>query len=141
MEKIKRYAENRKAEFDKYFDERGKNLSQLSAELDTKNIAAKAAVKRLDQQYGEFMERADSLQEPLDAVNGIHEKIASYDKAISSLMEMTAAVEQNLERVKNEADVIDKFNGRLDRQERPSPSSKRKFLKLPVNLQTKILSS
>src|SRR5574344_3019148 len=59
-----------------------------------------------------------NLDKQIASVNQREGKSASYDKVVRNLMEMTVAVEQNLQKVKKEADVVDKLNERLGTQEK-----------------------
>ena len=47
MDKVKRYADNRIGQLDEYFKEQVQKLNGLSADLDTHQTAAVAAVKRI----------------------------------------------------------------------------------------------
>ena len=67
MEKVKIFANNRQAQFDKYFEERSNALRADSAELETKFSQATAIIKRLDLQ----ME--------------VETKVAEYGRAINEL--------------------------------------------------------
>ena len=118
MEKIKRYADNRQAGFDTYFEEQKNKLNLLASDLETKDIQAKAAVKRMQVQIDECDKIRSSFEAPVSAIQNIEEKIKSYDNALSELMEMTKAVEVNLDSVKKESQVIEKVNQRLVRQQR-----------------------
>ncbi|MBP5452118.1 MAG: hypothetical protein J6Y16_07780 [Treponema sp.] len=127
MDKVKKYADRRQAEFDEYFKTEKDNIQLLRSELESKDAQAKAAVKRLDQQKAEFDKLVSSLQDPIDQVNYITEKVDSYDEVLHNLMEMTTAVEENLQKVKDEAHVIDVFNGRLNDQNKKVASIDRQI--------------
>ena len=116
MEKVKRYADKRLGEFDSYFHGKEKNLSNVTAELDTKQIQAVAAVNRLEKQIADFKKMTENLSSDSNAVKNIEEKINSYDKFVNELIEMTAKVEQNLEALKKESLIIEKVNYRLNEQ-------------------------
>ena len=62
MEKVKRYADKRLGEFDSYFHGKEKNLSNVTAELDTKQIQAVAAVNRLEKQIADGLFYKNSLK-------------------------------------------------------------------------------
>ena len=75
MEKVKRYADNRLAEFNKYFQEKEKSLTESSAEISTRQAQAAAAVKRFEDQLTQFKKMTENLKSDSDAVNEIEEKI------------------------------------------------------------------
>ena len=62
LDKVKRYADKRLGEFDEYFKKQQEHLSVSGNELESKDIEAKAAVKRLEQQIGDLRADASSLQ-------------------------------------------------------------------------------
>ena len=116
MEKVKRYAKQRQAEFDEYFEKQTESIKLLANDLDTKDIQVKAAIKRMQMQIDECRQTTENFENPVQNIENIKNKIEAYDKVLQNLMEMTAAVEQNLDSVKKEALVVDKVNSRLSRQ-------------------------
>ncbi|MBQ5999157.1 MAG: hypothetical protein IJL70_06795 [Treponema sp.] len=118
LEKVKRYADKRLGEVKEAFQELEKNLTSNSANLETKNMQASAAVKRLESQIAEFKKMTDDLSSDTNAVRSIEQKILSYEKVINDLVTMTAKVEQNLELVKKESLVIDTVQGKLAEQKK-----------------------
>ena len=117
-ESVKKYADRRQKEFEEYFKKQTEDLKFLQSELESHDSQAVAAVKKLDSQKAEFDNMAEDLAGQVARVDEISGRIDSYDSAIQNLMEMTSAVEQNLQRIKDEADIIDKFNARLDEQKK-----------------------
>ena len=109
LEKLKRYADMRQEEFDKYFRGRADELTVLKSDLDTTQVKASATVRALKQEQEQFEQDAKDLSKPIEAVARIEEQLSAYDKVIRNLMQMTAAVEENLQKVKNEADIIESF--------------------------------
>ena len=116
MEKVKRYANQRQAEFDEYFEKQTESIKLLANDLDTKDIQVKAAIKRMQMQIDECRQTTENFENPVQNIENLKNKIEAYDKVLQNLMEMTAAVEQNLDSVKKEALVVDKVNSRLSRQ-------------------------
>ena len=117
-ESVKKYADRRQKEFEEYFKTQTEQLHFLASELESRDAQAVAAVKKLEMQKGEFENVAEDLAGQVNRVEEISGRIDPYDSAIQYLMEMTSAVEQNLQRIKDEADIIDKFNDRLDEQKK-----------------------
>ena len=50
LERVRKYAEKRQGEFDDYFKKQRETIKDLESGLESKDIIAKAAVKRLDEQ-------------------------------------------------------------------------------------------
>ena len=88
LEKVKRYADKRENDLDGYFKERTDRLSLASSDLETKQVQAVAAVKRLQQQYDEFEKISKGLESKINAVDQIGGKIVAYDKIVHNLMDM-----------------------------------------------------
>jgi chromosome segregation ATPase len=116
--KVRQYADKRRDEFDAYFKEQSKQLSVAKADLDTGQTQAVAAVNRLEKQLAEFKQMIGSLEKDSNSVKNIEEKIHIYDTSISTLMEMTSRVEENLEKIKKEAGIIDQLNQRIESQKK-----------------------
>lgn len=114
MDKVRRYADKRQAEFETYFTEKVKQVKMHSAELESQQQMAVAAVKKLDGQIEQFKQMISSLESDTSAVHAIENKIASYGTKINSLSEMTAAVEENLNKIKNESNYVTKLNTKIE---------------------------
>ena len=118
IEKVRNYADKRKKEFEEYFKSQKDSQNFLINELRTKEIETEAAITRMDQQIKDCKETTESFENPVQAVQNIEDRISSYDNILKNLMEMTAAVEQNLASIKNEAVLVDKVNARLNKQQK-----------------------
>ena len=116
MEKVKRYADRRLSDFDRYFDARESTLSGTTADMETKQLQAVAAVNRLNAQIAESEHMLDGLAHDRAALAAIEEKIAGYESAIATLMDMTAKVEQNLEHLHTQKGSIERLDAQLARQ-------------------------
>jgi len=118
MDKVKRYADKRLADFDEYFKMRGQALDGLSADLETRQAGAVAAVHRLEKQVEEFKKISSGFDDRFRAVDEIGAKINAYGRSLGELMEMTEKVEQNLENVKKESVIIDKLNAKIEEEKK-----------------------
>jgi chromosome segregation ATPase len=118
LDKVKRYADKRQADFDVYFKEQVQKLSGLSADLDTHQTAAGAAVKRLEKQTDEFRSMSSGFEKNFDSIETINNRIASYDKSLGELVAMTGKVEENLQKVRAESVIVDKLTAKIDDQQK-----------------------
>ena len=75
---IRVFIENKKKEIEKMFAERGERLNSLSANLETQQAEAVAAIKRLDSQIDDFEKHSSEFDAQFDAVNNIVQKIDAY---------------------------------------------------------------
>ena len=116
MEKIKRYTSQKQAELDEYFAQQAKGLQGLKADLDTKQIEVRAAVKRMQAQIAEAAKTTESFKSPTENIEKIKDGIAAYENSLNELMEMTGALELNLDSVKRESSIVQKVTSRLSKQ-------------------------
>lgn len=118
IRKLSKYADKRQGEIASFIEGHIKKLSDSTASLETKQMQAAAAVKRLESQINEFETIAKNLKGDTDAVKNIESKINSYDEVLKELVDMTEKVEENLQQVKNESLLVDKLNSRIGNQEK-----------------------
>jgi chromosome segregation ATPase len=118
VEKLKRFADKNKSDLDEKFTGQMRTLSNASVDLATKQDLAAAAVRRFNQQYQEFKVLSDQVQAKREELEVVKKNLDQYGTEFSSLMEMTANVEENLERIKKEAGIVDALNKRLDTQQK-----------------------
>ena len=137
MEKVKRYADKRLAEFNQYFQTERKTLDEASAEIETRQAQASAAIRRFEEQISQFKKMTENLQADSNAVHNIEEKITDYDKVVSELIQMTARVEENLENVKKESLVIDKLYERLNTNQKNMDTLEKRIPQIANDFATK----
>ena len=137
MEKVKRYADKRLAEFNQYFQTERKTLDEASAEIETRQAQASAAIRRFEEQISQFKKMTENLQADSDSVHNIEEKIENYDKVVSELIQMTARVEENLENVKKESLVIDKLYERLNTNQKNMDTLEKRIPQIANDFATK----
>ncbi|MBR5096270.1 MAG: hypothetical protein IK094_04085, partial [Treponema sp.] len=113
MDKVKRYADKRQEDLGKFLDARFQSMRAAAAELETKKDQAVATVKRLAQEMEGYQKIIASVQKDKSAAEQIEQKVNNYGRAITELSEMTAAVEENLKRVKQEGLVVDTVRARI----------------------------
>lgn len=118
LAKIRNYADKRQSMFDEYFKSKNKEIQLGLTDLKEHQFRAVGAVDAFKKQISTFEAQTKTLSDKINAVNKIESKIDHYDKVLGELIEMTAAVEQNLQKIKNEANIIDKFNARISAQDK-----------------------
>ena len=79
MEKVKRYANQRQAEFDEYFEKQTESIKLLANDLDTKDIQVKAAIKRMQMQIDECRQTTENFENPVQNIENIKNKVEAYD--------------------------------------------------------------
>ena len=127
MGKITRYVNKRMDDFDDYFKGQHDKLNGLSADLDTHQTTAIAAVKRLEQQVEDFRKISSGFEKQFSAVDAIGQKINAYSKVINELMDMTTRVEENLENIRKESAVIDDMTDTIASQKKAVDAIEKKI--------------
>ena len=127
MERVKRYADERKKDMDESFKQLEGNFNILIAEFDTRQAQANAAVKRLSEQNEDFAQKIKTLDNSIKSVEKIENQINSYSTLLNDLNEMTEQVEENLLRIQKESGIVNKLNDRLDKQQQTVDSIDKKI--------------
>jgi len=106
LEKLKRYSDKIKEELDIYVDEKTVEVKNFAIDLEVHHKTGK-----------EILSRIQSLEEQLDSkaghVDKIYEKINGYDKVLNELNTMTLKVQENLNRLHEESEFVDKVGKRV----------------------------
>ena len=116
IEGAKRYIDNAKSQFDKYFQDNSKKIQDAEIELETKQSVAIAAIKRLESIQEEVVTKADSFQGNIDSISTMEKQLSQYSEVLNDLIEMTANVEENLQRLQTESRFLDKTTKKITSQ-------------------------
>ena len=127
MEKITRYAKKLMGDFDEYFKKQKEQLNVVSADLQTQQTMASAAVKRLAQQTDEFKRASAGFDEQFAAVDTIGRQLESYNGVLNELMDMTTRVEENLEHIRKESNIIDDLSSAIAAQKKTVDAIEKKI--------------
>ena len=65
MEKVKRYADARRKEFDDYFNQQIESQKFIINDLETKKIETEAAISRMEDQIRECKDTTESFEDPV----------------------------------------------------------------------------
>ena len=107
LEKVKKYADKLQGDLSAYVDKRSEDLQRYAIELDVQQKAAKEVLKRIQGVEEGLGARAE-------AIGAIEKRLAEYDGVLARLMQMTAAVDENLARLHEESEFTDSVNRKLD---------------------------
>ena len=100
MDKVKRYADSRKLQFDEYFQEQITKRAGLTADIDTKKTTMVATINRVEKQIEEFHKVEQNFDGQFSAISNIEKKLNEFQNGLEELNEMTEKVEENLSAVK-----------------------------------------
>ena len=106
LEKIKRYSEKIKDELDAYVDSKTVEVKNFAIELDVHQETGKAILNRISKAEDQLESRAAYIEK-------MYERINEYDKALDELTQMTLRVQDNLDRLHEESEFVDKVGKRV----------------------------
>ena len=122
LDKVRRYSDKRMKDFEDFFNENLEKLNGLSADLDTHQAVAIAAVKRLSKQTEDFEEISKTFEMKFSQVDDLDKRIENYSQILNGLMEMISTVDSKLKNLKSESVVLDKMNARINGLEKSTDS-------------------
>lgn len=106
LEKVKRYADKVQGDLDGIVSQKAMELRDMSIEVDVHQKAAKEVLKRIQGIEESLNTRAGQIEQ-------IGSRINDYDGALEELVQMTRRVEENISRIKDESEYVDKVGKRL----------------------------
>ncbi len=106
LEKIKRYSEKIKDELDTYVDSKTVEVKNFAIELDVHQETGKAILNRISMAEEQLESRASYIDK-------MYERINEYDKVLDELTQMTHKVQDNLGRLHEESEFVDKVGKRV----------------------------
>ncbi len=106
LEKIKRYSEKIKDELDSYIESKTVEVKNFAIELDVHQETGKAILNRIAGAEGDLESKAAYIEK-------MYERINEYDRALNELTQMTGRVQNNLDRLHEESEFVDKVGKRV----------------------------
>lgn len=106
LDKVKRFIDRVQGEMDEIVAEKITMLKDIGIEVDVHQKAAKEVLKRVQAVENELGSRADSLTE-------IGSRLSTYEGALNELVQMTQRAEENIARVRDESEYVDKVGKRI----------------------------
>jgi chromosome segregation ATPase len=100
LEKVRKYADKLKEDIAAYAAEKEEAVKNYGVSLNVEQQAARELMKRLQLTDQELADKAA-------AVAKIDERIGAYDATLEELIQMTARVEENLNRLKDESAFVE----------------------------------
>ena len=116
LEKIKKYTDRVRSEFDSYFIQQEEKLKNMSVITESNTDKSVAVVKRLEKQYEDFAARRNVLDQRFQMMNDIESRLSAYKEASQQVFEMTTRLEQNLENLHKESEIIDQVSKKIAAQ-------------------------
>ncbi len=106
LEKVKRFVERVQGEMDEIVAEKVTMLKDIGIEVDVHQKAAKEVLKRINSIEEDLNSRTDSLE-------AIGTRLTEYEQALDQLMNLTQRTEENISRVRDESEYVDKVGKRI----------------------------
>ena len=106
LEKVKRYADKVQLDLDAIVAQKAMELRDMSIEVDVHQKTAREVLKRVQTIEENLNARATQMDQ-------IGTRINEYDGALEELVQMTRRVQENIGRIKDESEYVDKVGKRL----------------------------
>ncbi len=106
LEKVKRFVERVQGEMDEIVAEKVTMLKDIGIEVDVHQKAAKEVLKRIHAIEEDLTSRTGTLEE-------IGTRLTQYENVLDQLVEMTRRTEENIGRVRDESEYVDKVGKRI----------------------------
>ncbi|MBI9098866.1 MAG: hypothetical protein JEY91_10345 [Spirochaetaceae bacterium] len=106
LEKVRSYADKARSQLDEIVQEKREAIKDLSIDIDIQEKTDKEILKRVEAARGEMISHAESI----DTFN---EKVTIYNDRVEQLVGMTARIDENLLRIKDESDYVDSVGKRI----------------------------
>ncbi|MFW5801015.1 MAG: SpiroCoCo family coiled-coil protein [Spirochaeta sp.] len=106
LEKVRRYADKAQQELDKIVAQKATLLKDIAVEVDVHQKSAVEVLKRLNLSETDLQSKSEQFE-------GFSRRISEYDNALHELLEMTTRAEENIGRVRDESEYIDKVGKRI----------------------------
>ena len=106
LDKVRRYSDKVTSDIEAFVDQKTQDMKNLAIEIDVHQKTGKEVLKRISAIEEGFRNKASEV----DAINV---RINEYDKAINELVGMTGKVDENLKRLHQESEFVDKVGKRL----------------------------
>jgi chromosome segregation ATPase len=106
LEKVKRYADKVKEDLDLIVERKAVEIKDMAIELDVHQKAAREILKRIGGIEKGLNERANEIEL-------IGSRISDYDRVLNELVQMTGRTEENINRIRDESEFVDKVGKRI----------------------------
>ncbi len=106
LEKVRRYSDKVSQDLEEIVDSKTVELRNLAIDLDVHQKSAREALKRITGIQEEIRNRTEGADE-------IERRLNDYDTALKDLIEMTRAVDDNLQRLHRESEFVDAVGKQL----------------------------
>ena len=137
LERINKFANKKAGELNDAFAKIQSRFNTIISEFQAQQTQANAAVKLLKQQNDEFNSKMQTFDQSINAVKNIKAQIDAYSKILGELNDMTAQVEENLERLHKESGIISSLDGKLSKQQQQIVSIEKKIPEISKEFSTK----
>ena len=127
LERINKFAIKKTNELNEAFGKIQTRFNTIVTDFNAQQTQANAAVKLLKQQNEDFNAKMQTFDQSINAVKNIKSQIDAYSKILGELNDMTAQVEENLERLHKESGVITTLDGKLSKQQQQISTIEKKI--------------
>jgi chromosome segregation ATPase len=129
LDTVRRYADKLKADLAAFVTEKAEAVKGYGVDLDVERKAASELMKRLQKTTEE------ELAQKAQAIIKIDERINAYDSSMDELVKMTARVQENLERVREESSFVENVGKRVGEAKNQLEKTEKKLESLELRFE------
>lgn len=106
LEKVRSYADKVRAQLDEIVQEKKEAIRDLSIDMDIQEKTDKEILKRVEAARDEMMAHGETI-------DNFNEKVTIYNERVEELVAMTARVDENLLKIRDESEYVDTVGKRI----------------------------
>ncbi|MBB6482243.1 SpiroCoCo family coiled-coil protein [Spirochaeta isovalerica] len=106
LEKVRSYADKVRAQLDEIVQEKKDAIRDLSIDMDIQEKTDKEILKRVEAARDEMMAHGETI-------DNFNEKVTIYNERVEELVAMTARVDENLLKIRDESEYVDTVGKRI----------------------------
>ena len=107
LEKMRKYSEKVKAEFDEFVNNRTGVLQDITTELEVSKQDGRILISRLNSLASDFNSKAQGLESRMQAIKELEGHIMHSESEMQKLMNIAELAEKNIEQIRREVDFVD----------------------------------
>lgn len=107
LEKIRRYVDTRRSEFETYYADQSKKLRMVNDDLRVQTSQSIATVKRLEELQQNYQTACQDIAEKHGVITELSESMTDANTKFQQIVDMSHLLEVNIKQIKDEAKFVD----------------------------------
>jgi len=114
LDKMRKYSEKVKTEFDEFVSLRTSELQEITTELEVTKQEARVLAGRLNTLASDFSSKAQGLEGRMQSIKDLEGYITHSETEMQKLMNIAALAEKNIEQIRREVDFVDSLAKKIN---------------------------